>query len=47
MPSRSINYNIGINADTTQAKANIESLMRDLQNLGTRSGNTDYLASNV
>lgn len=36
MPSRSINYNIGINADTTQAKANIESLMRDLQTLGTQ-----------
>ena len=36
MPSRSINYNIGINADTAQAKANIESLMRDLQRLGTQ-----------
>ena len=36
MPSRSINYNIGINADTAQAKANIESLMRDLQKLGTQ-----------
>lgn len=47
MPSRNINYNIGINADTTQAKANIESLMQDLQRIGTTSSNTDYIASNV
>ena len=47
MPSRNINYTIGINADTTQAKANIEQLMQDLQNIGTRSNNTDYIASNV
>ena len=40
MPSRNINYNIGINADTTQAKANIESLMQDLQRIGTTSSNT-------
>lgn len=36
MPSRRMTYTIGVNADITQAKANIESLMRDLQKLGTQ-----------
>ena len=47
MPSRRMTYTIGVNADTTQAKANIESLMQDLQRIGTTSSNTDYIASNV